>query len=277
MTTEDERQRRDEAVEAVRQQAAGKTRPEIRDMLLSQFESRSVAPPPDPVLDLLADSLSAGRNPIRHGRVALGTARMMLSTVKRSVTEIKDLFDSAEPFPHPPGKSTYLPAARRSPRRARVALDPDAASIFPPSGASAQPGLLSAWLQRDGSDVTVHVGGRRIGVLGQEDVPVYAPLIDEAASRGQVLAAMIIRHQDTGGNWKAEVGVPAVMRPLCHLRRRSRATLATMACQERPRSCRAMVAGIRPAGLSRGRMAGHCLDVWVVVAVRRTMTIMLVI
>jgi hypothetical protein len=213
MTTEDARQRRDEAVEAVRQEAAGKTRPEIRDMLVSQFESRSVALPPDPVLDLLADSLSAGRNPIRHGRVAFGTARMMLSTVKRSVTQIKDLFDGAEPFPHPPGKSTYLPGPGQSPRRAEVAIDPDAASIVGPSEVGARPEMLPAWLQRTGNDVTVHVGGRRIGVLGQEDVPVYAPLIDQAASRGQVLAAMVIGHHDTEGTWKAEVSVPAPMRP----------------------------------------------------------------
>jgi hypothetical protein len=213
MTTGDARQRRDEAVEAVRQEAAGKTRPEIRDMLVSQFESRSVALPPDSVLDLLADSLSAGRNPVQHGRVALGGARVLFSAVTRSVTQIKGLFDGAEPFPHPPGEGAYLPAAGQSPRRAEVAIDPGAASIFPSSGASAEPELLPAWLQMTGTDVTVHIGGRRIGVLGQEDVPVYAPLIEQAASRGQVLAAMVVRHRDADGNWKAEVGVPAVMRP----------------------------------------------------------------
>lgn len=206
-----------EAIDAVRSEAHGKSKPEIREMLVAELQSRGVTRPPDSFLDFLVDVISAGRNPISKAHNAFHGIKMLASEVVESIAEIRNIFATAEPIPHPSGRNVYFAETEQRIGPVEVLLDPEAEQFFASSGEQDMPhplpDPLPAWLEVIDDDVTVHVRSRKVGVLRDEDAPRFFSLLGEAQRQNMVLGAMAFYHMEADGRWKLDVSVPQIHFP----------------------------------------------------------------
>ena len=90
---QEQRAARDEAFDAARAAAGGKTRAEIRDIYAAQLGARGLPVPPDEVLDAWADAISGGRR-----RMPASFPGLILTGIGNELGELGKLFRNVRVF-----------------------------------------------------------------------------------------------------------------------------------------------------------------------------------
>jgi hypothetical protein len=120
------------------------------------------------------------------------------------IAEIRKLFHSAAPLPHPPGRGTYL--VENVPQ-AEVLLHPGAGELLAgPPGAPAA-GLVGVWLGNTEAGIAVNTQGGQVGVLRDEDVVAYRSIMKLAHDKGAVPAMPAVLSEEPDGALRLRLGV----------------------------------------------------------------------
>ena len=90
---QEQRAARDEAFDAARAAAGGKTRAEIRDIYMAQLRARGLPVPPDEVLDACADAITGGRR-----RMPVSFPGLILTGIGKELGELGKLFRNVGVF-----------------------------------------------------------------------------------------------------------------------------------------------------------------------------------
>jgi hypothetical protein len=187
---------RSQAVDAVRRQSGGKSRDQLREMLRTELDRRGLKERPV-AIEMALDSIEASSS-------AFGRARLTMTGLKLATdfaTGIYRIFRNPESHQtpewlQPPARASY--DARGDHRNPiGVDLDPGAQSwldrvLDEGSTMMGNMATMSAWLAWDpepqtaDSRLAVHIGARRVGVLGDEDAARFLGEMD-AASRSDEL------------------------------------------------------------------------------------------
>jgi hypothetical protein len=207
----------DAAVAAVRAAVAGKTRSEVRELLMTELRARDFAPTPDPVLEYLVDRVLAPADVLSQVRLT-GRGLRMVAGNAVNLSQLgggphMDLGD-AEPL---------LLSCNRSMPGADVILDPDTQQRLDPLGGD-DPGpvpdsrdifvlLNRIEIEQGREQVTVRAGDHRVGVLAESDSAAFRAFVEEGARLGRpvVTEASCVRNPD--GDWRLSVYRPRSASP----------------------------------------------------------------
>lgn len=190
------------AVDAVKQERAGRDRAELREMLLAEIATRGVAMDQLDVEQALNHlTMSAAERSRRNieGLKLLGKFGLTVAKAigKRELPEMPDL--SAPEWLESPVPALYTFPVSQDRGRSWVAvlLDPGSDRWLEQAHAAA-PRLiksletvdLHAWITWSATPnddlLEVHVGERRVGLLDQEATAAYRPIMDAAARRAEL-------------------------------------------------------------------------------------------
>jgi hypothetical protein len=190
------RQRRHEAINAVRSRSAGRSRQEIRQVLVGELHSRKLDIPTDQVLDSIVDSIAHPPGPLNSVRLIPDAVRMVTAAGGETRRLLK-LFKGVERVRDPSGGDPYFAAPGGTAPEIEVILDAGAESVLDTGSGQREPGvgdahLLSVSLEPavtagPGAAVTVHVDAHRVGVLSQEDSLALEQALEAAAQQNQTL------------------------------------------------------------------------------------------
>jgi hypothetical protein len=187
---ESRRAARREAVEAVRARSGGKSRPEIRQMLVGEFRSRGLDVLSEMVLDGDVDYIAAGLGPLvtvrQLARVfgALRSAGREMGTIGAMFHDAHRMrgFDGKDPYFVMPDKSRPMVDVVLEPgsdRLLRASDDPVPVSLEPVGPVSHGP-----------SGMRVYAETQLVGTLSPQDAALYRPALEAAERLGQTLMVM---------------------------------------------------------------------------------------
>jgi hypothetical protein len=210
-------QQRRAAAEAVRARAAGKSRAEIRDLLIAEMESRKIQVPSAQGLDALTDSIASGGPGDPSGWQA---ARILVGIVKRMVAESRGS-RSLTPFDRMTkgaksagGNAFYSSSWDDAGPMATVILDSNAGQLlsvprFPMpivARIELQPGRQGG--SSDDGEVVVHVNEQRVGVLSAADSPRYRQALEDPRRHGSALAVPGFASRTADGSLQIRIYAP---------------------------------------------------------------------
>ena len=213
---------RKEAVEAVRQAGSGHDRSELRAMLESELASRYVGMDPLGVEQAI-DRLGTPRSErAREGTQALKTLGKVGLTVANVIRtrELPELPDMSVPdWLEPPAQAVYaVPQCRDAGRRwTAVQLDEGCTewlarvhAAVPRLFRSVKSATVDAWLDWGPSHLLqVHLGERRVGLLGEDATAAYSNVVDAAAQREELLCVEARLTPIVAAGYLLEVALPA--------------------------------------------------------------------
>jgi hypothetical protein len=194
--TRHQHQRRREAINAVRFRSAGKSRQQIREMLVEEFHARALTAPPDEVVIALADSIARPDGPITAAHIAASAARL----VGGAAAEIRDIFKGVERVKDPSGADPFFVPPGGNGQAAEVNLVTGADRVLDErakrykqraGGADLIPVRLeSASTTQHDPVLTVHVDDHRVGTLSREDSPTFEHSLEIAKQQNQTLMTL---------------------------------------------------------------------------------------
>jgi hypothetical protein len=188
-------QRQRDAINSVRSRSAGKSRQQVRDLLVDEFDSRSLGTPPDPVLDIFTDAIVLPDSSLESVRMTPHAARLIRG-VGDEVRQIFNIFKNTERLKDPRGRDPYTVTPGHTPAEINVILDAGAEQIIEArserhrqsAGAHMVPvSLEPASPAQDSHTVMVQVDMQRVGVLSAEDGGALAQDLHKAAQRKQTV------------------------------------------------------------------------------------------
>ena len=184
---EDRRAARREVVEAVRARSDGKSRLEIRQMLVGEFRSRELAVPPEPALDGYVELIAGGPAPL----VAVRQIARAFGMIGSALRDIGAMFRDVQELRGFSGKDAYFVLPDRSRPMVEVVLGPGADQLLRASGELVPVSLEPVGQVSDGpAGVRVYVGARLAGELGPQDGLLYRRALEAAEQRDQTLMVM---------------------------------------------------------------------------------------
>jgi hypothetical protein len=189
---------RREATDMVRRTGRGRDRDELRQLLERELAHRGVTESPlgleralDHLWDTPAERFHNGVQGLRAlGRMGLGAAKAIRD---------RELPDWSRPQWLEPPEPAYYELARTD-RWAQVTLEDEVEDRLERIHHAVHPRVLgiaslTAWLKTgpNGSDIAVHIGQQRLGVLPADTAAAYRPIMQSAAFREEfpVLAARL--------------------------------------------------------------------------------------
>jgi hypothetical protein len=202
MPTPEDFRRYREVVDAVEQAWSGDGSVEARARLVQELEAREIPLPPDPLLDIEADRIAGGHGGQGRSRGIFHQFRLMAYCL----AEIRKLFHNATPLPHPPGRGTYL--VENVPQ-AEVLLHPGAGELLAGLPGAPAAGLVGVWLGNTGAGISVNTQGGQVGVLRNEDVVAYRPMMGLAHDNGAVPVMLAVLSTGPDGALRLRLGVSA--------------------------------------------------------------------
>jgi hypothetical protein len=200
----------DDAGEAVRMGARGRSRAETRALLVAELRARGIMPPP-PTVDLLVDYVAGGPAQrvafqAKPGGFAL---RFLSAAIRHRPLPAWDV-TATRPVP------SSLPV-----RPVEVILSGDARQhlavgdddIFEVWFAPATPESAPGHAEAQGEDAADHLvavfrGEHQVGVLDPDASAAWRPLLQESREVSQTLATFAARKQAETGEWRLLVGLP---------------------------------------------------------------------
>jgi hypothetical protein len=203
----------DDAVQAIRRVAAGRSRDELRALLEAELAKRNLSETPiwiEQTLDTL--SLSRTEQWQRTGELLGRIGTGLIQAIRdRGLPDL-----SVPDWLAPPSRAAYAVPRNRDRPRTAVLLDPDARDWLDDIH-DALPKLLDnpvefdAWLDSDtpdGDALAVYVGQRRVGMLDQRATAAFTAVMRAAAERDErpTTAAAIRRLGD--GGYMLELQLP---------------------------------------------------------------------
>lgn len=201
------------ATTAVR--ADGKTRQQLRSALEGEWAARGLDLNPV-TIELGVDRLLRLREPLGRLQSALWTLGAFTDVGRSVVRLIREYGSNRHPLTEPPDHA--LCPIRCDPERwIRVPLDAGAQPFLGRVLADSSLRIdslvrVDAWLAADPlTDVTVHIGTRRIGSLDPAFAEPYRSAVIDAAERGEhpYVEAMCLRNSDN--EWLVQIGLPVPM------------------------------------------------------------------
>jgi hypothetical protein len=196
---ESRRAARREVVEAVRARSLGKSRPEIRRMLVGEFRSRGLDVPSELLLDGDVDYIAAGSGPLVTVR-QLARVFGALRSAGREIGAIGTMFRDAHRMQGFDGKDPYFVMPDRSRPMVDVVLEPGADRLVRASDDPVPVSLEPVGPVSDGpAAVRVYVETQLAGALGAEDAALYRRALEAAERLDQTLMVMGIVSEASGG------------------------------------------------------------------------------
>lgn len=214
------------AVEALKREATGHDRVELRSMLKSELAERGVS------MDPLGIEQAINQLWISHGERARGGAQALKTVGKIGLAvanairthELPELPDMSVPeWLEPPARAVYAVPRRDDPGHQWTAVHLDEGNTdwlqrvyaaVPRLVEIVESATLDAWLdwarpQNRGGRLEVHLGERRVGLLDEEATAAYSDVADAAVQREELpcVEARLtpIRAED---NYLLEVALP---------------------------------------------------------------------
>jgi hypothetical protein len=120
------------------------------------------------------------------------------------VAEIPKLFLNAKPFPHPPGRGTYLV---EKPPPAEVLLHPGAEDLLGSPPDTQAVGLVGVWLADTEEGIAVNTERGQVGMLRDEDMAAYLPIMRLAHEKEVVAVMPAVLSKEPGGTLRLRLGV----------------------------------------------------------------------
>lgn len=191
----EKQQRRREAVNAVRSRSGGKNRQEIRDLLIDEFNSRSLSVPPDSALEIFVDSIALPESPLGSIRM-LPNAGVLLRGIAGQARGIIGIFKNMGTLKDSRGRDPYLVEPGRTPPAMDVMLDTGAEHVLDARSAPGQQSsgahLVATSLElsspaEHAPTVTVLVDMHRVGVLSAENSGALTQDLETAVRQGQTV------------------------------------------------------------------------------------------
>jgi hypothetical protein len=214
------------AVEALKREATGHDRAELRSMFKSELAERGVSMDPLRVEQAINQLGTSHGERAREGAQALKTVGKIGLAVANAIRthELPELPDMSVPeWLEPPARAVYAVPQRDDPGHQWTAVHLDegntdwlqrAYAAVPRLVEIVESAALDAWLdwahpQDRSGRLQVHLGERRVGLLDEEATAVYRDVADAAAQREELPCAEArltpIRAED---NYLLEVALP---------------------------------------------------------------------
>ena len=203
-----------EAVEAVRSQADGVSRPEIRQRLWDEMRSRGILPAP-PTVEFFVDDIMLGTGVAGRAR---RSAKRLATTAKLADFGIRAASAAIRHRPLPRWDFGGTRWVKQDPQmREQVVLDPAAHIPL----AVGEPDIIEVWLdyappERDAGSpgtaderIAVFRGEQRVGLLGPEASHAYGRAVREAREADLTPLILATRSRDDDGTWHLHLGLPA--------------------------------------------------------------------
>jgi hypothetical protein len=149
-----------------------------------------------------ASRLSGMPTPGWAGRAR--TVFQQLRLVAEAIADVRNLFLNAKPLPHPPDRGTYL--VEKAPP-AEVVLHAEAVSLLQSASGVQATGLVGVWLENTEAGIAVYAEGGQVGVLRDEDVPAYLPIMRAAQQKGAVAVMPAVLSEEPGRHPRLRLGV----------------------------------------------------------------------
>jgi hypothetical protein len=188
------------AIDAVRAGSAGKSRSEIHDLLIDEFRSRSLAIPPEPVIENIIDTITMPGGPLTALKLISNMGRMMSG----AVDELREVFKGGERLKDPSGKVPYFVPPGRGSTEIEVILNEGAEHVLNATTGGMEQGARGTHLvplrlhptgsaepgHDDGSPLAVQVDIQRIGTITREDSAAFRAALDAARRQHQALMVL---------------------------------------------------------------------------------------
>jgi hypothetical protein len=207
---------RQEASEAVRANSAGKSREEVRALLVAELRAHGLPPPPQPVMELAIDGLMIDRSATGRVRLAGRGMRMLAGIGRQLSKDVHEQLQRGGPNLILEKEPILLDSDRSRPA-IEVQLDPEAWTWLAPAGG------LERFPDTDGSEiyvllkaegpsagagpVAVYAADHRVGVLGP--TAAYNAALDAGKQSNQPVVAEAVRRRSPDGAWHLYVYPPA--------------------------------------------------------------------
>ncbi|HUZ35107.1 MAG TPA: hypothetical protein VMV17_02150 [Streptosporangiaceae bacterium] len=193
---------RREARDAVIARSAGKSRREIRQLLIEELLSRRLEIPSESILDADVDFITQGAGPLTAAKQVLRA----LAAVRTARREIARMFKDAQIMRGPTGKAAYFVIPDRSRPMVDVILDPGAYQLLTTSPEPIPVSLESEKpTSRGTARVIVYAGTYRVGALSDLDSSLYKPALDAAQREDQTLMVMSVINLVAGGTLRLQI------------------------------------------------------------------------
>lgn len=182
---------RSQARAAVAMRSAGRTRAQLRQMLIDELRSRGRDTPPEVLLDAEIDAIESTIPSNASTIAAFRTFAKSLLRARKAQREFDALARDAHILRGPHGEDPYLILPDYSLSPVTVILDPGSAPHLSQMGHDV---FVSLYRDRgrDDNPVVVYADGNRIGVLDMHDGLRYQPALDAAQRVGRALMVQAI-------------------------------------------------------------------------------------
>jgi len=199
-----------EAIAAVRSVSAGRSKDEVRELLVAELRTRGITPPAEPILSHMADRVLADDDVLTQLRLAgrgLGILAELGAKATRDIKEqfradglAMDLGDTEPLFIHSDPSSPGAP----------VVLDPDAqqwldANTDPQSRPDfSEIFVVLSWteLGRESGQVAVRAGDRRVGVLTAADSEDFRSALDQGSQQNRPVVTEAALEHTPDDTWR---------------------------------------------------------------------------
>jgi hypothetical protein len=204
----DEANLRREAIEEARARSTGKSREEVREILIAELQTRGLQPPPPSAMELELDGIMEhgilGRVRLAGRGIAtfIGIGNTIKDFRRHLQAEDTDLTLSNAPILVDPDRS--LPSVE-------VQVDPDAEHLLDPTSdhekiEHADDDIVLVRLKAVGSPIiggliAIFLGNHRVGVLSLADSAAYRALLEASTRSNQPLLAEAVRRRSPDGTW----------------------------------------------------------------------------
>lgn len=198
----DRRAARREVVEAVHARSGGKSHPEIRQMLIGEFQLRGLAVPPESDLDRYVELIAGDLSPL----VAVRQIARAFGMIRSAVRDIGAMFRDAQELRGFSGMDAYFVLPDRSRPMVGVVLGRGAGQLLRACGEPVPVSLEPAGPAGDGpAAVRVYVGSDMVGALSPQDGLLYRRALQAAERLGQTLMVMSEVSQGPEGTLQMQI------------------------------------------------------------------------
>lgn len=200
----------DDAVEAVRMGARGRSRAETRALLVAELRARGIMSPP-PSVDLLVDYVAGG--PAQRLAFQVRQAGLALRFLSAAIRH--------RPLPAWDVTATRIVPSSLPVRPTEVILSGDAsqhlavgdADIFEVWLTLVTPGSAPGHGMAESADASDHLiavfrGEYQVGALDSDASAAWRPLLHESREVSQTVVTFATRKQADTGEWRLLVGLP---------------------------------------------------------------------
>jgi hypothetical protein len=202
--------RREASAEA-RANSMGKSREEIREILIAALHARGLQPPPQPVVELELDNIMMNRGVIGRVHMAARGITTLAGLGSEIIKAIRRHPQSDDPK-LTLAKDPILVDADRSLPTIEVKVDPDAQYLLDPTGGHegfehTDESVIFVRLEGVlppivGALIAIYFGDHRVGVLSLTHSAAYQALLEASTRSNRPLVAEAIRRRGADGTWR---------------------------------------------------------------------------